>query len=779
MFVHRALVRGAGESSLPEGIQIVKNRRNESVFATGALVLMLSLTLFYGCRAFDPEPVVVNLPPDTFVIGGPGEDTGTGFRRHLYWYGTDRDGDVVQFIYAITDTSVRDEDDPTTDEEDRRFNPVEDITTVTENEGFVGWTTKTDSVFIFTIDREFLPSKEITFHIVSVDDRGAIDPTPARLRFFNNAAGNPRVRFRVYAEVDEVTGEGGELRWVGDPSGPDADSPEQTSDPFVGFQQPFRIEWEASTPNQTLEFEDPIIGYRYKARQGAGFPFTPDVDSLDNKLFGDTQSFFYANNTPGENLEGNCNTNNGVGCDPTVFRWPSGAFTLSVETLDRALVQNRPEFGQLTFQVNYPPQTAIEPVAQYVVRDQSGAVLDEGGFRRGDRIPYGSEVTFVSRGFDRFPQTLPDSVSQDRLCCDEPFEFDPNDPDNPDNPPEVRFTERVAVVRQADFDEDPLPFQTSSGVPLPSGTVSFVVAPYDYTYISTTVDELGRFDDEPATFDFSVGYTPSLVPELAIPNPALDKDRLVVGITGLVEDDSLLTRIDPFVTAYLVQDSVEPTCGARLVFDESTIRPDEVSTSFTGRRYTYGPRLVARNDPRDPLGVVRAWSYSLNSVNDPDNSIEDGAESSDLKFFISGTSPNVLDFGEEPVVSTPERELSFFVPFDLFNRDSARAFDADSDDEQSRQLGCLLIQRLGEMELRYRGRVTPPEAGDFPFFANRNEEGESTFLPENIAPYGAKTSAADTRFFLYVGVETNNDGVIDPSLGERFWPDEIALEGVK
>ena len=228
-----------------------------------------------------------------------------------------------------------------------------------------------------------------------------------------------------------------------------------------------------------------------------------------------------------------------------------------------------------------------------------------------------------------------------------------------------------------------------------------------------------------------------------------------------------------------MQDPVEPTCGARLVFDESTIRDDEVSTSFTGRLYTYGPRLVARNDPRDPLGVVRAWSYSLNSVNDPDNTIEDGAESDDLKFFVSGTSPNVLDFREEPVVSTPERELSFFVPFSLFSVASARDFDADSDDEQSRQLGCLLIQRLGEMQLRYRGRVTPVDAGDFQLFANRNEEGEPVFLAEDIAPYGAKTGFAETSFFLYVGVDSNNDGIIDPALGERLWPDEIALEGVK
>ncbi|HKK69763.1 MAG TPA: hypothetical protein VKA86_01000 [Candidatus Krumholzibacteria bacterium] len=750
----------------------MKKRRNESAFASGALVLMLSLTLFYGCRAFDPEPVVVNRPPDTFVIGAPAETTGTGFRRHLYWYGTDRDGDVVQFIYAIMDTSVRDPEDPTTDEENERFNPADDITTVTENEGFVGWTTRTDSVFVFTVDRESGIQKEITFHIVSVDDRGAIDPTPARLRFFNNANGTPRIKFRVYMNVDPQTGEGGELRWVGEPRrGPDAESPEQTTQPFVGFQKPFRIEWEASSPNVAPEFPDPILGYRYKAQQGASLPFIPDVDSLNNKLFGDTQSFFYANAIAQDTEDETCNPRSAIGCDVSTFRFRSGSYVLSVETIDRALVQNRTEDGQLRFSVNYPPQTVLDPVANFVVRDQSGTVTASGTFEDGDRIPYRSEVTFVSTGFDRFPETLPDGVPDDILCCDEPFEFDPTDPEN--SPVlEVEFQERIAVKKFSDVDERPIEFASQFGIPNPSGVVSFEVAPYEYTYIAGTVDELERRDNEPSEFRFDVGFPPQIVPEQTIPNEATGENRVVAGTAGAVLEGSTWAASRFRNGVFLKVPGIE--CGGRLLFEpapsDTAGRNYEVFIGFT---YEYFPVLAAANDDRDPRGTVRAWSYSINSENDPENQIEDALESRDLTFFVDGSSPNFLDFSAPVIDDDPNQTLDFWVPFNLFSRpgDFDQGVGSSGNDENatSRGVGCLILKQMGEMKLRFRGRVTGTEA-NMPLYLNRDADGNPVTVSEDISPFGAKSGVFDVDFFIYAGIDTDGDGTPD-----RFWPDEQAL----
>ena len=56
-------------------------RRSESIFAFLALLLLLSLTLLYGCRAYDPQPPVINRAPETYITGAPAETTGTGFTR--------------------------------------------------------------------------------------------------------------------------------------------------------------------------------------------------------------------------------------------------------------------------------------------------------------------------------------------------------------------------------------------------------------------------------------------------------------------------------------------------------------------------------------------------------------------------------------------------------------------------------------------------------------------------------------------------------------------------
>ncbi len=71
---------------------------------------ILAATWLFGCRAFDPEAVIVNKPPETYIIGSPAETTGAYFHYHVYWYGTDDDGEVDRFVWALTDTSIQDPD---------------------------------------------------------------------------------------------------------------------------------------------------------------------------------------------------------------------------------------------------------------------------------------------------------------------------------------------------------------------------------------------------------------------------------------------------------------------------------------------------------------------------------------------------------------------------------------------------------------------------------------------------------------------------------------------
>ncbi len=161
---------------------------------------VLAASLLFGCRAFEPEAIIVNRLPETYIVGSPAETSGAYFHFHVYWYGTDSDGFVERYVWALTDTSIQDiETDD--DEEDQRFNPGTNASTLE-----IGtYTSRTDTVFDFQIGQGANLSYDMTLHMVAMDDRGEFDRTPARLHFFSNALGNPEVDF--YRVVD-----GAELR---------------------------------------------------------------------------------------------------------------------------------------------------------------------------------------------------------------------------------------------------------------------------------------------------------------------------------------------------------------------------------------------------------------------------------------------------------------------------------------------------------------------------------------------------------------------------------------
>ena len=53
---------------------------------------LLAGSLLMGCRAFEPETIIVNRAPETYLIGSPAEESGGYFHFHVFWYGTDVDG---------------------------------------------------------------------------------------------------------------------------------------------------------------------------------------------------------------------------------------------------------------------------------------------------------------------------------------------------------------------------------------------------------------------------------------------------------------------------------------------------------------------------------------------------------------------------------------------------------------------------------------------------------------------------------------------------------------
>jgi hypothetical protein len=734
-------------------------RRSESIFAFLALLLLLSLTLLYGCRAYDPEPPIINRAPETYITGAPAETTGTGFSRHMFWYGSDVDGEVVQFIYAITDSTVRDLEDPQNrDEEDGRFNPAEDVTTLeTTDERFVGWTTKTDSIFKFTVDRGPTSSKDITFHIVAVDDRGAVDPTPARLYFFNNSLGNPRIRFRLLADVGTGADPVWEERWTGDYLGVDDDSPEASAIPFAGFERRFRVEWEASSPNGE------IVGYRYRTEQGLG-GFEPPRIQGEKQWDSDKTGFEFTNSEPPSSELGTNCADDASGCDPARVRFPSGNYNLSVEALDIALVESDVGTGDLDFAVNYPPETQLVEDSiypRYEVVDASNQVLASGSIDRGDTVPANATVFFQSAGYDKFDFALPPGVPTDSLCCDTPLDYDPSiPPTDPDFVPLVEYQSRLVTVRRQGNEPAGRELSNTFSSPEQGDTISFWVGPLDYTYESRTVDEHRRPDVSPETFDLIGGFPPRVREDLMVPASIVDPatgdkpDTLLVNLFGLpFPENEIPFVVTPGIQQWWVPDPTADCGGILLPVVDGEPDPEGGVRQF-GVLVSVSLKFVGEQDPRDPLSPVSAWSYAIFSDKDPDNEIEEGLESRDLSFFVDSPLPNEWEFG-------PGEEITFWMPFELATNPDP--FNPTSTDEMRRSIGCIISKRVGEMTLRIRGRTTK-NTDEYQFYEGTRKVTGSGAATVLIGEFGRQSEKSEVTCQFLIG----GGGTGSPLF---YWPD--------
>jgi hypothetical protein len=109
-------------------------------------------------------------------------------RFHVYWAGSDQDGAVSGYYWAVVETLVHAPEGgvpPLPGPRARDYH----------------YTTRSDSTFIFPV-AEDSPDRLHAFFIYSVDDKGKPDPTPARFIF------NARDRFPPLPIFDEASGTG-------------------------------------------------------------------------------------------------------------------------------------------------------------------------------------------------------------------------------------------------------------------------------------------------------------------------------------------------------------------------------------------------------------------------------------------------------------------------------------------------------------------------------------------------------------------------------------------
>ena len=148
-------------------------------------LLALALVAGSGCRKPLTPNIDRNEPPETWItaapmdtltvknaggqVGNPPSITTIPVRFHLYWAGSDPDGAVAGYYFAVVETTAT---------------VVEGVTATLPGPKPQDYhfTTKTDTTFIFNVT-ENAPDRQHAFFLYAVDNQGKPDPTPARFIF--------------------------------------------------------------------------------------------------------------------------------------------------------------------------------------------------------------------------------------------------------------------------------------------------------------------------------------------------------------------------------------------------------------------------------------------------------------------------------------------------------------------------------------------------------------------------------------------------------------------
>ena len=611
---------------------------------------LLALSLLGGCRAFEPEAVVVNQAPETYIIGSPIEDGGGYYHFHVYWYGSDRDGKVERFVWALTDTTLQD-DDTVEDEEDENFNPALDASQLEIGH----WTTKTDSIFDFKINQGVGTSYDMTLHMVAVDDFGDFDRTPARLHFFSNSLGNPVIEFfRIKQVID-----GADVRF-------DTSAVALGAIDTVGFNRRYEVFWRGTTPNirgydltalakidTVYPYDDGLFGYKWKI-DGAlgGNCVASQRDCWSPRLFneatGDSFSYF-------GDITRLLFRNDGSGSSPFRKLLPPEKVTLQVNSIDVAGVEVSEYLREFSFVVNFDPDTRI---------------LDR-------------EVDFAHADPDTYPYYI---LLNDPLQVHHPFGSGDRIPDRAyvvckalgrDHPLDLRRNENYGMGFTGfvtgeieNYSGGRYSFRTSASTldTLPAwgagidgwyaDTLGFLVAPRsEMTVNLQAVDEFGRRDGSPASLTFDVGYPPCIQcieplpygqatapgvtfdcydPETSVGHPCFSDEAVfyIRGSSSAAQPGRTYLPKMQFEAAYLAIDKT--TKFAETVADTSGM----TATHYIFLCDVYGMDVLLHGqddererylEPTQAKWRSMAWKTQIDYECDPENFIVDGAGADNIE----------------------------------------------------------------------------------------------------------------------------------------------------
>jgi hypothetical protein len=694
----------------------MRNRRNIvwGVLLTAGLA---ALMVFAGCRAFVPEAVIVNKAPETYIIGSPLENGGGYYHFHVFWYGSDQDGQVERFVWALTDTTVQNLN-TAEDEEDARFNPALDASHLDIGH----WTTRTDTIFDFAINQGQATSYDMTFHLVAVDDFGDFDRTPARLYFFSNTLGSPTLQF---------------FRVEGDEDNPVYMPIAQGQMDTVGFGGRYHLHWEGETPNirgydpeslpdidDVPPNNDGLLGFKYQltgALSGGCVPTLEDcwMPREFDESTNDSFSVFSSRRDLIFDNDGSDQTN------PFKRLLDSGEVGVRVNSIDLAGVEVADYLRDFTFVVNYDPETILldgqtdfahpedsEVYPYYILLNDPTQAHH--AFTSGDRIPDRTYVVFKALARDD---------SRDARLSD----YD------------IGLTGVVSGVRynftggtfpfssgNSDIDSEPTWGEGVDG--WYADTLGFMTGPStNFTFKMQAVDEHGRYDGSPASISFDVGYPPVLqciefLPDLNSPSGFGPDLEPYEGGTDHPCFDGGVTEfairgqgaVDIPGRTYL---STPPT-STYLAINRSTLHasfqtsvPDaEAYYSIQCNVYPMAILLHGRDDLREawsnPRMRTMGWKYQVDYDCDPYNNVKDGGGMDDILASTWGYEQGGTGLSISDTDGLWKLTVNVMVPTQMVSLGSTNFFQiirftlAGGDEVLAQQLVDICTRQLSEGTVR-------------------------------------------------------------------------------
>ena len=531
-----------------------------------ALAGALALTMILPACRKEGTPIDRNKSPETFLTSSPMETTASEYRVHMYWHGKDDDGVVQRYMWYISDTLVTLDPERNPDAEELDWNPDERIADYLRGR----FTTKTDTVIVFQgyDEKRGAQVNRQAFHIVSIDDGGRIDPSPARLQFLARVKGIPAVRF-----------------WTNLGSG-DVLYNSQAIDTISMFV-PFNIKFSATTVNNV------ITGYRW-SYGGCVFP-DYNNDGNPDWLIPASQS---------EVIDILLlNSGNAV--------IPSGEFNFKAIARDEAGALSKSDIitgeGVCKVIVNHDPDTRMDAACQVFFAPQSSGVLES------------LTVNFL----DDIPDTLPDSslVRMFYWGWDDPKDR-ANLQFNPPRPIRFQFAfNRWAIdeygVRVANKmspwyplknPEDTNPGAGVSDLYRDRDSTTMRIGTFEYKFFVRSFEEQMRPDGTPVVVSFSGNFP-----------PRIDSVR-----TGFWDRQGLPSTVRVF--HYTMNDTIVVGWnGTPYAARGDTLSPYEtkpngnVPDRTITKSFRFTIRAGGHDDRRDKVGSgIKGWRYT---ITDPDQDL--------------------------------------------------------------------------------------------------------------------------------------------------------------